>query len=93
VRSAPVVSLRQCALLLLKTVDRNLPSRDEARDAAAEARTDNESYSAAVETLQRAGIKTQPNRASYADQRSRWEFLIRRLAPTLGYRMDEIRCR
>lgn len=87
-RSAPVASLRRCALLLLETLNRNMPIK-EARGSVQEARTD-QSYAAAVETLRRAGIKTQPNGASYAEQRSKWEPLIRRVAPLLGYRMEEI---
>lgn len=93
VRSAPVAALRRCALLLLETVDRNMPTDKETPGAAPEARTD-QSYATAVERLRRAGIETRPNYAAYADQRSRWESLIRRVAPTLGYRMGEIeRCR
>jgi hypothetical protein len=47
-------------------------------------------YAAAVATLRRAGIEAEPDAASYADQRLRWEPLIRRVAPTFGYGMDEI---
>lgn len=86
VRSAPVASLRRCALLLLETLDRNLPT---ARSMPV-ARSGLEDYAAAVETLQRAGITTRPNAALYADQRSSWELVIRRVAPTLGYRMEQI---
>lgn len=93
-RSAPVASLRQCALLLLQTLDRNMPTARNAPVPAAEARPDLEDYAAAVQTIQRAGIKARPNAAAYADQRSSWEPIIRRVAPTLGYRMEEIeRCR
>jgi hypothetical protein len=52
--------------------------------------SDAESYGAALETLRRAGIEARPNSASYADQRSQWEPLVRRIAPTFGYGMDEI---
>jgi hypothetical protein len=92
VRSAPVAALRQCALLLLETLDRNLPTAKHAPRDVAEARDDQESYAAAVETLQRAGIETRSDAASYADQRSRWEPLIHRIAPMFGYGMDEIEC-
>jgi len=93
VRSASVASLRRCAFLLLETLDRNMPTGREAPGGVTEARTE-QTYPAAVETLRRAGIKIRPNGATYAEQRSRWEPLIRRLAPILGYRMEEIeRCR
>ena len=64
VRSAPVASLRRCALLLLETLDRNLPTTDEAPAEAAETCNYEESYAAAVETLQRAGIEARPNGGS-----------------------------
>lgn len=90
VRAAPVGALRQGALMLLETLDRNFPTVQEIPSAAAEGRTSAQSYAAAVETLRRAGIETRPDTGSYADQRGRWDPLIRRVAPTLGYRMDEI---
>lgn len=93
VRSAPVDALRRCSLLLLDTLDRNFPTAADGSDETAAARRSGESYAAALETLRRAGIDTKPDEASYAEQRSRWEPLIRRVAPTLGYRMDEIECR
>jgi hypothetical protein len=40
--------------------------------------------------LRRAGIEGEPDARSYAEQRRRWEPLIRRVAPTFGYGMDEI---
>jgi hypothetical protein len=90
VRSAPVASLRRCSLLLLETLDRNLPTADEGHAQSAEAGNFEESYAAAVRTLQRAGIEVRPNGVSYAEQRSRWEPLVRRVAPTFGYQVDEI---
>lgn len=93
VRSAPVGALRQGAEMLLDTLDRNFPTVQETPGGAAEGRTSAESYATALETLRRAGIDTREDTGSYADQRSRWEPLIRRVAPTLGYRMDEIDCR
>jgi len=89
-RSTPVESLRQCALLLLETLDRHFPTADERHADAAQALNYDESYANAAETLRRAGAEARPNDGSYADQRKRWEPLIRRLAPTLGYEMDEI---
>jgi hypothetical protein len=90
VRSGPVDSLRRCALLLLETLDRNFQTADDAPSRVAAASNDQESYAAAVETLRRAGIELQPNAGNYAGQRSRWESLVRRVAPTFGYGMEEI---
>lgn len=90
VRSAPVASLRRCARLLLETLDRNFPTADERHADTAAAPSHEESYAAAVETLRRAGIETRPDQASYANQRSSWEPLIRRVAPMFGYDMDDI---
>jgi hypothetical protein len=90
VRSAPVASLRQCALLLLETLDRHFPTANETPADAAEAWSHEESYAAALETLRRAGVEARSDGGSYADQRSRWEPLIRRVAPTVGYGRDEI---
>jgi hypothetical protein len=87
IRSAPVDALRQCALMLLDTLDRNFPTVDE---SSAEARAYEESYAAALATLRRSGLEPRPDAGSYAEQRRRWEPLVRRVAPTLGYRMDEI---
>jgi hypothetical protein len=90
IRSAPVEALRRGTLMLLETLDRNFPTADGKQAEGPDASDHGESYASAVETLRRAGAKLRPDRASYADQRSRWEPLIRRVAPTLGYRMDEI---
>jgi len=83
VRSAPVESLRRCALLLLETLDRHFPSVDDPHTAA-QAWSYEASYAAALQTLRRAGVEAQPDGGSYADQRARWEPPIRRVAPTLG---------
>jgi hypothetical protein len=89
VRSAPVECLRRGAMLLLETLDRNFPTAEE-RAEARDASTCEESYADAVETLRRAGAEVRPNSGRYAEQRSRWEPLVRRVAPTMGYRMDDI---
>jgi len=89
VRSAAVASIRRGAVLLLETLDRNSPNGEEAPGGVAEA-SNAESYSAAVEILQRAGIETKPDSRAYAEQRSRWEPLVRRVAPTFGYGMEEV---
>lgn len=89
VRSAPVGSLRRCALLLLETLNRHFPTTDDPQ-AAAQALSYEGSYAAATETLQRAGIEVRRDGGSYAVQRGHWEALVRRVGPTLGYDMDEI---
>lgn len=89
VRSAPVAALRRGAVLLLETLDRNFPTASENGTEAPQ----DESYAAAVRTLQRAGIEARPDGARYARERGEWEPLIGRVAPTLGYRMDEIDAR
>ncbi len=88
VRSAPVGALQRSALLLLKTLDRHFPTQS---DAHASVNPGN--YAAATETLQRAGISVRPNIQAYADRRRQWEPLVRSVAPTMGYDMDEIDCR
>ena len=91
VNSAPVTSLRHGALLLLKTLDRNFPTARNRRGDAAETWRDRQSYVAAIGTLARAGIAVQPDGIErYAAARREWEPLARRVAPTLGYAMDEI---
>lgn len=40
--------------------------------------------------MQDAGIAVQPNVAAYADQRSEWNPIIRRVASALEYDADEI---
>ncbi|MBB6219843.1 hypothetical protein GGI64_004372 [Rhizobium leguminosarum] len=92
VRSAPVVSLQSCARLLLATLDRNFPTVGEKQ---MQSRTGDfaSSCAAVLETLRRAGIKTNPDAQRYADQRGQWEPLVRRVGPKLGYDMNEIDCR
>lgn len=92
IRSASFEALRRCALLLLETLDRHFPTVDETHPAASD-RMYEGSYAAALDRLRRAGIDVQPNGGSYADKRSQWEPLVRRVAPTLGFGMDEIDCR
>ncbi|RDJ03550.1 potassium channel family protein [Rhizobium grahamii] len=93
VRSAPVDALRRCARLLLATLDQHFPTGNETPTDAAQAWDLDRSYAAAVEVLRRASVETNPNQERYADQRSLWEPLVRRVGPTLGYGMTEIECR
>lgn len=87
VRSAAVASVRRGALLLLETLDRHFPT---AKADRPEITRHDESYAAAIAALRRGGIEVRPDSRSYADQRRRWEPLVRRVAPALGYQMDEI---
>jgi hypothetical protein len=90
VRSAPVEALRRGSLLLLETLDRNFPTADERQAGKAGAPHYEQSYAAAVATLRRAGVDVRPNGGSYADQRGRWEPLVRRVAPKFGFAMNDI---
>ena len=91
VGSAPVESLRRCALLLLETLDRHFPTRT--APAPTPCQHFEESYAAATRTLARMGIEALPVSASYAEHRSRWDPLLRRVGPALGYAIDEIEAR
>jgi hypothetical protein len=91
VRSAPVTSLHQGTLLLLETLDRSFPTSKIQPPDPADAWRDRQSYATAIDTLARAGLPTRFDGIdAYVDERRRWEPLIRRVAPTLGYTMDEI---
>ncbi len=91
VGSAPVKSLRHCALLLLETLDRHFPTRT--APAPMQCQHFEENYAAATRTLARVGIEALPGSAGYADHCSRWEPLLRRVGPALGYAIDEIEVR
>jgi len=91
VRSGPVSALRQGAFMLLDTLDRNFPSaKNQAADPGGTWRS-RQSYVAATRTLERSGIAVQPDGIErYVSARSKWELLAQRVAPSLGYTMDEI---
>jgi hypothetical protein len=91
-RSAPVASLQSGTRLLLETLNRNFPTTDDERFNADVGYLKG-SYATSLDILQRAGIGTQKNAERYAAQRAQWEPRVRRVAPTLGYQMDEIDCR
>ena len=86
IRSGPVGSLRQCALMLLDTLDGNFPTADEASAGG----THEESYAAAVATLRRAGIEPRPDAAGYAEQRRQWEPLSPPRRADARHTMEEI---
>jgi hypothetical protein len=91
VDSAPVASLRQGALLLVETLDRNFPSARNRSGEAAETWLDRQSYVAATGTLARSAIATRPDGIEgYAVARQQWEPVVRRVTPALGYAMEEI---
>lgn len=89
-RSAPVDSLRRGARLLLETLDENFPTTRGTDADRLEAVTYAQRYAAAAGTLRRAGVRVRPNDGSYAKERGQWEPLIRRVAPTMGYAMNDI---
>jgi hypothetical protein len=91
-RSAPVTSLHQCALLLLATLDRNLPTgSDDATAHPAGTCCSEQSYAAAAEMLGHAGVAmTLDGMDRYVAERRKWEPLVRRVSPVLGYEIGEI---
>lgn len=90
-RSTPVISLHQCALLLLATINRNLPTTNDGTRHPAETCRSEQSYAAAAETLGRAGVMVAPDGMDrYVAERRNWEPLICRVAPILGYELGEI---
>jgi hypothetical protein len=91
VDSAPVAALRHGTKLLLETLDRNMPTVRTGRADAASTWDDRQDYAAATATLARVGIAVEPDGIErYVDARQGWEPLVQRVAPMLGYRMDEI---
>lgn len=91
VDSSSVASLHRVALLLRETLDRNFPSAGSGRGDEAETWRDEQCYVAAIGRLARADIAVQRDgMARYIAARRQWELLARRVAPTLGYAMDEI---
>ena len=94
VRSVPVASLRIGTQLLLETLDRNFLSATKPQDDRRDALRLRKSYAAATQTLAHAGIKTQGDGfEAYLAERRKWEPLIERIAPALGYASEEIDCR
>ena len=90
-RSGPVASLRQCALLLLSTLDRNFPTGEDPASVPADTSRTGQSYAAAIDTLGGAGVAVQSyGMDRYVAERRSWEPIVRRIAPALGYGMDEI---
>ena len=89
--SAPVASLRRGALLLLETLDRNIPAASGKSGERGEDLLQRQSYGIAAGILARDGIAVEPDGAErYAAKRTDWEPLVRRVAPLLGYTLDEV---
>ena len=89
--SAPVASLRRGSLLLLETLDHNFPTANARKGGETETWQERQSYATAAATLARAGVTSQPDGVErYVIARAGWEPLIRRVAPTLGYSVDDI---
>lgn len=88
-RSAAVAAVRRGARLLLETLDRDFPAArgDEAPTTSAD---NQRSFELAGRILREAEIPVQPDPQRYAAQRAEWEALVRRVAPALGYRREEI---
>lgn len=90
-KSGPVTSLRLGASLLIETLDGNFPTTGNLSDGTGETWRERQSYVAATQTLAHAGIAHQSDGIEgYVAARGEWERLIRRVAPTLGYTMQEI---
>ena len=91
IHSVSVTSLHECALLLLAMLDHNLPTDADLGVNPAEAVRTGQSYNVAIETLGRAGITARTDGMDrYVAERRTWEPLVRRIAPVLGYKMDEV---
>lgn len=92
--SAPITAIRRGAWMLLETLSAKFPTARARGDASAESWRVRQSYLAAIHTLAVAGVAADPDGAErYMSARQRWEPLVRRVAPTLGYTMDEVDCR
>jgi hypothetical protein len=89
--SAPVASLRRGALLLVETLDENVPATSRKPGGTGEDWVQRQSYGAAASTLLRYGIAVEPDGVErYAATRAAWEPLVLRVTPSLGYSLDEI---
>jgi hypothetical protein len=90
-RSASVAAIRHGARMLLETLNAHFPTADDRTDVAIETVFFQGSYLEATQILEHAGIAVRlEGRDTYVDRRRRWQPLVRRVAPTLGYTMSEI---
>lgn len=89
--SAPVASIRRGARMLLETLNSHFPTAaDRAEDVGDGSRL-RHSYFAAERTLATASIAVRTDGAgAYVAARRKWEPLVDRVAPVLGYTMAAI---
>jgi hypothetical protein len=93
INSNPVAALRRGAMMLLQTLDRNFSSAAGRAQKTAET-WHRQSYVDATRMLARAGVEARPEGIDrYVAARSEWEPLVRSVAATAGFGMDEIDCR
>ncbi|WP_203308817.1 potassium channel family protein [Sphingomonas beigongshangi] len=91
IQSAAVAALHRGARLLLDTLHSRFPTVSSLQPDDAEMWRDRQSYAAAVEVLAAHGIATARDGANgYGAARQEWRPMIRRVAPVLGYAIDEI---
>lgn len=89
--SASAASLSRGALLLLETLDKNVPATSRQSDETGRDWLHRQSYGAATGILMRNGIAVEPDGVErYAVTRADWEPLVRRVAPSLGFTLEEI---
>lgn len=94
VRSAPVTTLHQCAVLLFETLGRNFPAGRNSATGAADTTRIRRRYAAAIETLRGAGVMVQSHGIEhYVTERRTWESMVGHVAPVLGYGLDDIETR
>lgn len=96
--SSAVAHLRRATMLLEQTLARNflpagVPDEEESPDKQSTERWRSR-YSAVLQKLKQAGIKTvadeQAGAENYVSLRAEWDRYITTLAPTMAYDMDEI---
>ncbi|MEH3158081.1 MAG: ion channel [Sphingomonas taxi] len=89
--SAPVASIRRGTRMLLETLGSDFPTAaGRAGDAGDDSRL-RQSYFAAERTLAKAGVAVRTDGVdAYVAERRKWEPLVARVAPVLGYTMAEI---
>jgi len=93
IQSASVKSVRECARLLLVTLNQNFPTIGNSHSSAVDIDHHKRSYSAALEVLRATGIETLADLDGYAAQRSEWEPFIRRIGPSFGFGLGQVECR
>jgi hypothetical protein len=91
VNSAANTALHQGAYLLLETLDRSFPTSGTRSAAPSEIEVERQKGKAAQARLEQAGIRVREDSIDdYAASVLEWKRLVRSVAPTLGYSMDDI---